>query len=266
MSLRPVLPPGADVVRRDARTLVVGTRPGVPVPDRPGLVPLLRLLDGRGVPALVELAARHAPDLGDDVEDVVRELVARGALADGPPPPPASLTVRVQAWGGSRRVADVVSSAIADLDLGSEPLADVDLLVLASAGEPDRAWVAGAVETGVPVLPVVLGHTWARVGPLTLAGRTPCLGCHDAQRAEGDPAWAVVVPQLGRPVVPAPPPRPVTPLLHRCAAVVAEWVERYACDGRADVPPGVVHLEGSRLRHEDLAVHPGCTSLLHRDD
>ncbi len=264
MSLRPVLPPGADVVRRDAHTLVVGTRPGVRVPDRPGLVPLLRLLDGRGLAALVEHAARHVPDL-DDVEPLVRELVARGALAPAPAPPPARLCVRVEAWRGSRRVADVVAAAVGDLGLQPEPLADVDLLVLAAAGEPDRAWVAAAVETGVPVLPVVLGHDWGRVGPLTLAGRTPCLGCHDAARADGDPSWRVMVPQLGRPVVPAPPPRTPSALLLRAAAAAVESVAQLGEDATPTTVAGVLHLAGTEVRREDLVVHPSCTSLLHRD-
>jgi hypothetical protein len=264
MSLRPVLPPGSDVVRRDAGTLVVGARPGVHVPDRPGLVPLLRLLDGRGVAALVEHAGRHVPEL-EDVEPLVRELVARGALDAAPPPPPARLSVRVEAWRGSRRVADVVTAAFGAVGLDPDPLADVDLLVLPAAGEPDRAWVAGAAETGVPVLPVVLGHDWARVGPLTLAGRTPCLGCHDAARADGDPTWRVVVPQLGRPVVPAPPPRPAAALLHRAAAAVAESVAQLADGTTPSTVAGVLHLEGAEVRREALAVHPGCSSLLHRD-
>lgn len=264
MQLRPVLPPGGDVVRRDARTLVVGGRPGVLVPDRPGLVRLLRLLDGRGLDALARLASERVPELVDDVTAVVHELVARGALDPHPPTAPPALTLRVQAWGGSQRAAALVRTALDDLGLRPDPSDASALLVLVAAGEPPRSWVARAVETGVPVLPLVLGDDWGRLGPLTLAGRTPCLGCHDAARAAWDPAWRATLPQLGRPLVPAPPPRPATSLVLRAAALAAEQTLAWAERRRPETVAAVLHLGGRRLEHEAVLVHEGCTSLLHR--
>lgn len=265
MTLRPVLPPGADVVRRDARTLLVGGRPGVVVPDRPGLVALLRLLDGRGLESLARLAAERVPELDGRPEDVVHELVARGALRAGPAPRPPRLAWRVQAWGGSAPEADLVRVALGGAGLLPDPTGDAALLVLVAAGEPSRAWVARAVECGVPVLPVVLGETWARVGPLTLAGRTACLGCADATRADGDPAWGAVAPQLGRPLVPAPPPRPPAALVHRTAAVVVEQALQCGGPARPESVGAVLHLTGRDVEREPVRVHPSCTSLLHRD-
>lgn len=266
MVLRPVLPAGADVVRRDARSLVVGGRPGVVVPDRPGLVALLRLLDGRTLDGVVALAAERIPDLEGDAREIVLGLLARGVLHPEPPPPMPRLSVRVQPWGGSDHVARVVAGAVDDLGLRADPAGACALVVLVSAGEPDRAWVGQAEGSGLPVLPVVLGDTWGRVGPLTLAGRTACLGCHDAARADWDPAWQALVSQLGRPLVPTPPPRPPVALVHRTAAVTAEQVLACAGSNRPESVGAVLHLSGLDVVREPVTVHPGCTSLFHRDD
>lgn len=265
MTLRPVLLPGGDVVRRDARTLTVAGRPGVVLTDRPGLVALLRLLDGRSLASVAELAVERVPELEDDPRAVVHELLARGALRAGPPPTPPRLSVRIRAWAGSEHVAQVVTSAVDALGLRPDPVGDAALLVLVAAGEPDRQWVARAVETGLPVLPVVVDEHRARVGPLTLAGRTSCLGCHDAARATADPTWAAVVRQLGRPLVAAPPPSPAPALLHRVAAVVAEQTAACAGPDRPETVAGVLHLHGRDVVREPVPVHEGCTSLLHRD-
>lgn len=265
MTLRPVLPAGADVVRRDARTLVTLARPGVGLPDRPGLVALLRLLDGRGLESVARLAAERVPELEDDPRALLTELVARGVLHPGPGAPGPRLSVRVRAWGGSDHVARIVSQAVEALDLRPDPVGDAALLVLVAAGEPDRRWVDRAVETGLPVLPVVVDETWARVGPLTVAGRTSCLGCHDAVRADVDPAWSSVAPQLGRPLVAAAPPRPGPALVHRVAALVAEQVSACTGDDRPETVGAVLQLQGRTLRREPVPVHDACTSLLHRD-
>jgi hypothetical protein len=266
MPLRPVLPPGGDVVRRDARTLVVGGRPGVTVPDRPGLVALLRLLDGRGLDAVARLAAERVPELDVDVRSLIRGLVAQGALAAQPPAPPPALSVRVQAWRGSERTASLVRTALDDLDLRPDPASEEALLVLVAAGEPPRSWIERAVETGVPVLPLVVGADWSRLGPLTVAGRTPCLGCHDAERATWDPTWNATLTQLGRPIVPAPPPRPATSLLMRAGALAADEVLACAERRRPDTLGGVLHLAGRHVEREPVRVHDDCTSLLHRAD
>jgi hypothetical protein len=265
MVLRPVLPPGADVVRRDARTLVVGVRPGLVVPDRPGLVPLLRLLDGRTLDGVVERAAVRVPELGGAAREVLLDLVGRGALLPGPPPPPPRLSARVQPWSGSERVARVVAGAVDDLALRPDPDGRAGLLVLVAAGEPDRLWVAQAEESGLLVLPVVLAGAWGRVGPLTLPGRTACLGCHDAARGAWDPTWSTAGARWGRPLVTAPPPHPPTGLVHRVAAVAAEQVLACAGATRPDSVGAVLHVAGHDVVREPVGLHPACPSLLHRD-
>jgi hypothetical protein len=118
---------------------------------------------------------------------------------------------------------------------------------------------------GHGILPVVVDEHWARVGPLTVAGNTSCLGCHDAARAAADPTWAAVVRQLGRPLVAAPPPSPGPVLLHRLAAAVAEQTAACAGPDRPETVGGVLHLRGRDVVREPVPVHEGCTSLLHRD-
>ncbi|MCO7241091.1 hypothetical protein, partial [Aeromicrobium sp. CnD17-E] len=127
MTLRPVLLPGGDVVRRDARRLTVVGRPDVVLADRPGLVALLRLLDGRSLESVERLAGERVPELEDDPRSVVQQLLARGALRAGPQPRLPRLSVRIRAWAGSEHVAQVVAGAVDALGLRPDPVGDAAL-------------------------------------------------------------------------------------------------------------------------------------------
>lgn len=231
MAFRPSLRPGAPLLRRDATHLQVGTSPGVVVPDRPGLLALLRHLDGaRDVARLEELAASRFPELAGRLPAVLQELMAVGVVVDGATRPPTRTTYEValrhDAWtaGLVSSVRGVLTaSGVGHLD-STEP----DLLVLASQGEADRTALERATLLGIDHLPVVLDEDRVRIGPLVTPGRTPCVGCHDRNRADWDPAWPVLVHQLGRRstiVVPADV-SPVT--LHAAAGELAVEVLAHA--------------------------------------
>ncbi|MGI5492372.1 ThiF family adenylyltransferase [Microtetraspora malaysiensis] len=72
-----------------------------------------------------------------------------------------------------------------------------DLAILAPV-EPLDALLAHELRAaGVPHLLVTAAEGWGCVGPLVLAGSTPCLRCLDLFRRDRDPAWPSVQARLG---------------------------------------------------------------------
>lgn len=188
----PRLLPGALLLRRDARTLQVGTSPGITLRDRPGLARVLRLLDGSlPVPLLADLVARDVPEFTDDLPATLRELVAAGAVLE---PGTEALPPRVVL----RHDRSTASFAALLSDGVGPPALEPDLEILLSAGEPARSTFEHLANAGVLHLPVVLDERRVRIGPLVAPGISPCLGCHDAHRAAADPAWAALLPQFER--------------------------------------------------------------------
>jgi hypothetical protein len=241
----PCLLPGALLLRRDARTLQVGTSPGVLVRDRPGLVRVLRLLDGAtDLDRLAALVARDVPEFLDDLPATLDRLVASGAVTSpGPPAPRARIAVR-----HDRSTATFAALLI---DAFGPPPVDPDLEILVTGGEPARSTFENLVAGGVVHLPVVLDERRVRVGPLVAPGATPCLGCLDAQLVSGDPAWAALLPQFERPrLLPQVLARGV---LYRAAAEVVHQIDCLRDDRR---PPTVGHV---------ISVGPGPADVELRD-
>jgi len=204
MPFRPALRPGAPLLRRDATHLQIGTSPGVVVADRPGLVPLLRLLDGiRDVERLEGIAREAIAELDGTVATVLAELRAVGAVVD------ASGLDDVRRRRATRPVAFDVSSGTAELVAATRAAlsaagltrlasADPELLVIVSFGEPSRSVYERPALLGIDHLPVVIDEDRVRIGPFVRPGRTPCVSCHDLHRSDWDPAWPALLLQLGR--------------------------------------------------------------------
>jgi hypothetical protein len=263
MTFRPSLRPGAPLLRRDATHLQVGTSPGVVIADRPGLLALLRLLDGaRDVARLEELAPSRYPELAGRLPAVLQELMASGVVVDGAARRPARTTYEValrhDAWTAG--LVSLARGVLAASGVSRLDSAEPDLLVLASQGEADRAALERATLLGTAHLPVVLDEDRVRIGPLVTPGRTPCVGCHDRNRADWDPAWPVLVHQLGRRstiVVPADV-SPVT--IHAAAGELAVEVLAHAA-GRAARTTGRCLVVGPG--HDErsswpVGFHPAC--------
>jgi hypothetical protein len=211
--LRPTLRPGAPLLRRDAHHLQVGTSPGTVIDDRPGLRSFLRLLNGvRDVEQLRRLTRSDVPELQIDVVDVLKPLLACGAVVDarGLHVRRPGLRVALHDDVGSESLTRAVSHVLTDLGIRSLEAPDPQLLLVVSCGEPARAVFEEAHRNGVSHLPVVLDENRVRVGPLVIPGLTPCMTCHDLHRTDWDHAWPALLPQLGRstwtvaPVLPAP--------------------------------------------------------------
>ncbi|MEI8056747.1 MAG: hypothetical protein WCI29_05030 [Actinomycetes bacterium] len=73
--------------------------------------------------------------------------------------------------------------------------------VICSAADADLPWTDpeladDLMSDGVPHLPVAVSGAAARVGPLVIPGRTPCLVCVDLRARDDDRAWPALANQL----------------------------------------------------------------------
>lgn len=226
MTAGPQLLPGACVLRRDARTLQIGTSPGIVVRDRPGLAALLRRLDGTWTPALLaELISRDLPQFDGDPASTIAHLTALGVVLPGQPSTPG-LTVGVRHDAGSIGLADLLTSAL------GPPTGTPELEVVVTTGEPRRSSIRDLWMAGVRHLPVMIDDKGVRIGPLVVPGVTPCLACLDAHLTAVDPGWAALVPQFGSSHV---VPRDVGPRLRLRAA--AEVMHQVECIEAGVAPP-----------------------------
>ena len=76
------------------------------------------------------------------------------------------------------------------------PLIAPDLIVLAGRQPLER--LAQLARARIPHLSVTAGEAIGVVGPLVVPGQTACLLCLDYVRAGNDPAWPLILAQIGR--------------------------------------------------------------------
>lgn len=201
---RPTLRPGLHVVRRDASTLQIGIDPPrrVTAPDTDGV---RRLLD--------DLRAARPPDEPDAAARAcLAALLEAGLVVDADLPgvegaqfgPDAGrrITARRTTSVGVRGPGGLGSRAAGLLvDAGLRPPAETEpptaWLVL-SSGEPVRDTLDELVREGAPHLVVTSRAGLVELGPFVSPGRTACLRCVDAHRAESDPRRHLVVDQVAR--------------------------------------------------------------------
>lgn len=259
MALRPILRPGALLLRRDANHLQIGTSPGIVVPDRPGLLPLLRLLDGvRDVERLQSLASEGVPELRTPVAALLDELRAAGAVVDGSDVDAerrrrSGRVIDVLASTGATELAAATWSVLASSGVDAVAPGDPELHVIMSLGEPPRSVYEQAAVHGLAHLPVVVDEQRVRIGPLVRPGRTPCTTCYDLHRTDWDPAWPVVLAQLGRLSTPVGPLALSGLAAHAAAVEVAAEVLA-VLDGRTPRTVGACLVVGPA--HDERLVRP----------
>jgi bacteriocin biosynthesis cyclodehydratase domain-containing protein len=271
--LRPVLRAGAPVLRRDAEHLQIGTSPGVVIVDRPGLLSLIRSLDGtRTVPQLVALMRDHPSAPALDVPRAISELAAAGVLGpprEDPPAPRSRLVVTVECDEDVDHLARDIESLLAGQQLFSPPVvawgADVaELTIMISGGEGRRSRYENACLLGMTHLVVTVDEASVHVGPLVIPGHSPCVACLDLHRIDFDSAWPALIPQLGHPLTHMRP-AVVAPLTRRIAAAhIADHVDRFSRGDRDAVVGGRLSVGPTfdRVRRIGLAFHPMCTCNL----
>ena len=246
------------MVRRDRATLLVGQRPGLAGPDEPGLVEVLRLLDGRRVETLGPLAAERAPTFGGDLPGLLRRLAAGGVLIEAGEPLRRHLCLSVHRREESLLGA-AIESAVEALPRRDDENAEA-VAVLVSCGPLPRAWLSRALAQGLTVLPVAATPAGVEIGPLTVPGATPCLECADHEAERWDPAWPVVLSQLQRPLVRAAAPIPPPASAWRAAGCVVEQLETWATPDRASTPAvgAVLTVTGTGLERRGVGFHHRC--------
>ncbi len=287
---RPILRPGAVLLRRDACHLQVGTSPGYVLTDQPGLFPVLRLLDGvRDVRRLTMLAAQFVPEFTDDLAATLQELLAAGVVFDAcvwdlPGPPDLRLEARAAALTGHdpaevllrstfgwtinadaqvQDLADVITRIL--IRSGFAPPNDLDstLHIMISSGEPSRTRFETAMDAGLDHLRVVVEESRVRIGPLVQPGRTPCVNCHDLHRRDWDAAWPALMTQFGSASA-APVAALDTLMIYRAAAAVA--AEAIACCGRTALTTlgscVVLGPSHDQINRWPVTFHPQCSCTL----
>ncbi|NLE71242.1 MAG: TOMM precursor leader peptide-binding protein [Actinomycetales bacterium] len=136
------------------------------------------------------------------------------------------------------------------------PAGPPDLVVLVEHHVADPTRHRPLVTDGTPHLSVVVREASVLVGPLVRPGRTPCLRCLDALRADVDPAWPTVAAQLA-----VRPPEPEETLLAAVGASLAAAQALAFLDGRRAATEGAtleVALPDAVPRLARFDVHPAC--------
>lgn len=287
--MRPVLDPASPVLRRDAAHLQLGTDPidAVVVRDLPGVADLLRRCDGlrSREEVLSAVSTEQRLRLGEALDD----LLEAGVLVDADEHLTPGLAGETARLAGGARTRSSVRAVLAQRrirtvgvlgpPLAVDPLAALladcgvpvrpgsgDLVVLVGHPEPDREVADACVRNDVTHLVAFLHSRSAALGPLVRPGRTACLRCADSVRAETDPAWAAVVPQLGSPVqrpVGAPYASPVLAATLVAAAAAAVLATLDGCPTPVD--GATLHWTATCGVPKVQPLHPqpscGCTRL-----
>jgi len=121
------------------------------------------------------------------------------------------------------------------------------------------------VRDRVPHLAVMAGEAIGIVGPLVVPGRTACLRCLDYVRAGNDPAWPLILAQIGR-------RRPEPPACDSVlAAMVAAQAAAQAMTAIEQAPTASPAANGTlelvlpdwRWRRRTWPRHPACPCAAH---
>jgi hypothetical protein len=242
---RPVLRPGAHVVRRDDRHLQLGLDP----PDR------LVIADRAGLHETLKHLERRPPA---GLRDVVDALVTAGWVVD------ATDRGRVDPASARSPVAVTADPTLEDHVARACTTAGITLAeraplrLVATTGEPRRAVSDDLARDDVPHLWLAVLPGAVRIGPFVEPGRTACLRCVDAHLGDRDPRRATVLHQLEElPTAPEPDPDPCLVLLG-VAWAVRDVVRRL--DGRQSAlrSATVTVTEDLDVTRRDWLRHPHC--------
>jgi hypothetical protein len=191
------------------------------------------------------------------------ELVRpRQALAQRP----RSQRRAVPSWPeapGQRHTMRVASTRAAHAAHPSVQHKKPDLVIL--AGRQSLARLTELARDRVPHLSVIAGEAIGVVGPLVVPRRTTCLLCLDYIRAGNDPAWPLILAQLGR-------RRPDPPACDAVlAAAVAAQAAAQALIAIEQSPYASAAVNGTleivlpdwRWRRRTWEPHPACPCATH---
>ena len=77
----------------------------------------------------------------------------------------------------------------------------VDLVVISQSADVQPPWTDpelahDLIADDVPHYPVAVSGSFSRIGPVIIAGQTPCLDCRDLRETDRDRAWPALVDQV----------------------------------------------------------------------
>jgi bacteriocin biosynthesis cyclodehydratase domain-containing protein len=139
------------------------------------------------------------------------------------------------------------------------PVIAPDLIVLAGRQPIER--LARLARARIPHLSVTAGEAIGVVGPLVVPGQTACLLCLDYVRAGNDPAWPLILAQIGRkrPEPPACDSVLATAVAAQAAAQALTAIERGPLATAAANGTLELVLPDWRWRRRTWPRHPACT-------
>ena len=244
--MRPLLVPGAHVLRRHDGSFQVGLDPrdAVVLPGTPAVAACLARLDGSPATgddptlavldragllvderALIPLvsAAGGAVEAASAAATVRRHGARAAELTTARAARPVEVTGFGHPCGAT--LVDRARELLAGAGLGPDD-GDTAVAVLVGVGEPERERTDRWLRDQVPHLPVRLSEGRATVGPFVVPGETACLRCVDAHHTDADPTWPLLVRQYAaacrRPRADGAP-EPLDPLL---AGIALAWAAR----------------------------------------
>ena len=189
-----------DGSRQREQIVAQATARGVPeaVAER-----VLTLLAAAGV--LIDFPAGPLRSVQPELRHQLLPLLATASLCAQDGDGGARLLARRAATGVEVRGHGPVAATVADLlsqsgldvlgaaERGPRRTVAPDLIVLVGHQSPSQT--AELLSVVVPHLAVCAEEGIGVVGPLVLPGRTACLRCLDLTRADGDPAWPLILAQ-----------------------------------------------------------------------
>jgi hypothetical protein len=280
---------------RDTVQLGIDPRRAVAISGMRSAAEVIRLLDGsreraqliadasqRGVPvavteriltllaaggALIDYPAALVRSLPSELRDRLLPELTAMSLAGGQGDGGASFLARRAATKIAVDGAGSLAGPIADLLTrsglaceagpglqtdGYQPRAD--LVVLTGPAAPEL--LAGLHRARVPHLAVSAAEGIGVVGPLVRPGTTACLRCLDLTRAARDPAWPLILAQLGGPRGEVPCAVLAAAVAAQAAAQVLAFADRLpsaAANGTLELV-----LPGWQWRRRSWQPHPAC--------
>lgn len=222
----------------------------------------VRALPGELRPALLpELAAASLARMDSDGGG---QVLARRAAATvqiaGDGPLPAAIAQVLTAAGVAARLAPLAPArqpgerARPVGERGPAPA----LVVLTALHPPEP--VVQLLRDHIPHLAVSAGEAIGTVGPLVRPGATACLRCLDLARTDRDPAWPLILAQLGRrrPDPPACDAVLTTAVTAQAAAQVLDFIDRPDLTGPAENATLELVQPGWQWRRRSWRAHDAC--------
>jgi hypothetical protein len=132
-------------------------------------------------------------------------------------------------------------------------------LVVLTASHPPEA-VVQLLRDQIPHLAVSAGEAIGTVGPLVRPGTTACLRCLDLARTDRDPAWPLILAQLGRrrPDPPACDAVLTMAVSAQAAAQVLNFIDRPELAGPAQNATLELVQPGWQWRRRSWRAHDAC--------